>query len=256
MSEIKTIRGDQLPDDCVWEFDLSRFNLKIRYGLKPTYYYKSSRHKENYGYRFEDLEKCDKTIPDLIVTRQQKNKLGYLTENQLKKKSLKPLLGARKCAVYFWSKHDEGFHVYYHPMDTEYLASDNWLSKATLKKVYLLPDSWIKRLGECDKLTFHEVYKSPIYLYSRQRVEKFLADNAVEYSQWLDKRDKYVQIFEQNRDKIFYSRNIVKQQEEMCLKCASSCAFGGGLFCAVHPLGLEKDEIPCRDFVERQNENI
>lgn len=35
-----------------------------------------------------------------------------------------------------------------------------------------------------------------------------------------------------------------------CVICTSSCIIRskGVIFCAIHPLGLEKDEIPCPDF--------
>ncbi len=130
-------------------------------------------------------------------------------------------------------------------------TKDSWLTKSTLKRTYLLSDGWIKKLGKPDKRLPNERWKraAPIQLYSRQRVEKFLAENAEAYAQWLDKRDKYLAIFEANKEKIFAKRNLIKEQAARCLKCASGVAMDKGFFCAVHPLGQEN--LPCPDWFEK-----
>ena len=119
---------------------------------------------------------------------------------------------------------------------------------------------WIKRLGAPDKeIDNPHSYYYPIKLYSRQRVESFIAERADEYCEWLDKRDQYVEIFEQNKDKIKAGQNrareahnLVMEQQSRCLRCASSAFLGGGIFCAIHPCGLEVEQMPCQDFCERK----
>ncbi|MDJ0598115.1 MAG: hypothetical protein QNJ37_04660 [Crocosphaera sp.] len=125
----------------------------------------------------------------------------------------------------------------------------------------------IKRIGEPDIVTEHDTYKTSIYLYSRKRVEKFIADNVDEYMEWLDKRDKYIAIFEQNRDKILAgaikaqetrklnkevkkakiiaqvwklddSRKIVKEQMVKCFTCRYGNATKIGFNCNALHFGL------------------
>jgi hypothetical protein len=98
-------------------------------------------------------------------------------------------------------------------------------------------------------------------LYSRIRVEQFLADHAEEYADWMDERDRYVAIFQENRDAIaigqeryLEQRRKRKDQQRMCLRCASGCATNRGFLCAIYPLGLEDWQIPCSDEVERRQQ--
>ena len=57
--------------------------------------------------------------------------------------------------------------------------------------MYGLPDSWIARLGEPDKLVPNPHYRSrTASLYLRMRVEQFLDDNKQEYLAWLEQRKK------------------------------------------------------------------
>lgn len=51
-----------------------------------------------------------------------------------------------------------------------------------------------------------------MHLYSQQRVEAFLAEHAQEYARWLDERDRYVQIFEINRQCIEAGK--IKKREQ------------------------------------------
>ncbi|MFP4101227.1 hypothetical protein [Coleofasciculus sp.] len=104
----------------------------------------------------------------------------------------------------------------------------------------------------------HHPSWTPMQLYSRQRVERFLADHAEEYSQWLDERDRYVAIFSSNREAIaqgheryLEARSKRKAQQQRCLRCASGCATRQGFLCAIYPMGLEDWQIPCDDFVAR-----
>lgn len=134
----------------------------------------------------------------------------------------------------------------YDPKDCEFTSRDEYLTKTQVMRVYELSKGWMKRLGEPDDYADNPYSKyTPIQLFSRKRIEAFLAENAEDYSNWLDRRDKYIAIFEQNKDKI----NAKRKQEKLCLKCASGCATSEGFLCAIHPLGL--NIFPCPDWQER-----
>lgn len=166
----------------------------------------------------------------------------------------------------------------YHPDDCKWQPKDEWICKTTLKKTYLLSNKWIKRLGEPDIITENPHHRkfcggiippqtlpykfADMQLYSKQRVEAFLASHLYEYALWLDERDRYVAIFEINREKIealrasaSKNRQIQKQarreQTGRCLQCASGCARHAGFLCAIHPMGLDLHQIPCPDWTAR-----
>ena len=80
-------------------------------------------------------------------------------------------------------------------------------------------------------------------------LQKPIIENAEAYAQWLSKRDKHLAIFEANREKIFYSRNLAKQQTAQCLQCASGVSTNEGFLCAIYPMGIKF--IPCPDWSER-----
>lgn len=256
---IENIPWDTVPDGFKSESDLHKINLKPT--GKPRYYHHSMRGNHRLLYDYKETET---NIPDLpkILTKAEKDKRGYLTVNQLRKQNY--IVGNAKpaCAVWFWNRDTEmgDWAYFWDKQDCEWQAADSWLSKSTLKKIYLLSEGWIKKLGAPDREIHNpHSYSHPIKLYSRQRVEFFIAERAQEYSEWLDKRDRYVQIFEQNRDKIKAGqeklldlRNLLKDQQSRCLRCASSAFLGNGIFCAIYPSGLENDQIPCKDFYERE----
>lgn len=248
---VEGIPWEITPDGFKSKSELHKMNLKPI--GEPKYYHHSMMGNHRFLY---DVKETEINIPDLpkILTKAEKDFMGYLTENQLKKHNLVPANAKPACAVWFWNKDtlEPDWAYFWDKKDCEWQAADTWLSKTTLKKSYLLSDGWIKRLGAPDKeIDNPHSYRYPIKLYSRQRVESFIAERAQEYSDWLDKRDRYVQIFEQNRDKINESRKLLKEQQNKCLRCASSCFLDGGIFCAIYPSGLEKDQMPCKDFYER-----
>lgn len=255
---IECIDWDVKPDGFKTKSDLHKLNLKPL--GKARYYYHSMRGNHRFLYDVKETETNIANLPE-ILTKAEKDERGYLTVSQLRKQNL--LAGNAKpaCAVWFWNRDTEmgDWAYFWDKKDCEWQAADSWLSKSTLKKVYLLSDGWIKRLGAPDKeIDNSHSYTHSIKLYSRQRVELFIAERAEEYCEWLDKRDRYVQIFEQNRDKIkagqerlLVFRNLMKEQQSRCLRCASSAFLGDGIFCAIYPLGLEIDQILCKDFYER-----
>lgn len=79
-----------------------------------------------------------------------------------------------------------------------------------------------------------------------------MAQRAEAYAEWLDKRDRHLAIFEANREKIFRSRNLAKEQTAQCLKCASGISTNQGFLCVIHPMGL--NFLPCRDWSSREKQ--
>lgn len=64
-----------------------------------------------------------------------------------------------------------------------------YVYKTTIKEAYGLTDSWIKRLGEPDKVAPNPHYRSKkSYLYLRRRVEAFIGAHQDEYDELLKKR--------------------------------------------------------------------
>ncbi|MBD2489036.1 hypothetical protein [Aulosira sp. FACHB-615] len=205
---------------------------------------------------FYDIENCEVDNPRLppIVQWDDVETLNLKTISQLKKINLAPSEETTPRAVaWVWDRNKEwGVWIpLYHEDGCKWNPRDNYITKFKLQAVYLLSRGWIKQLGKSDKELVNLRFPNgpTIKLYSRQRVEKFLADHAEEYAEWLDKRDKHIAIFENNKDKIFAKRNAIKEQTKLCLKCASGCSLEKGIFCAIHPMGLL--DMPCPDFKER-----
>lgn len=184
------------------------------------------------------------------------------TKSQLKKENLAPGDASPRGFFRVWDNREKEWEtvLLWHPENCNWEARDKFIAKTTLSKTYLLSKSWIKKLGEPDLVLDnpHHPRYATMQLYSRQRVERFLADRAEEYAKWLSDRDRYVAIFEINRDKIERGRERARSekkkrlaQTKKCLRCASGCALPQGFLCAIHPMGLEEHQIPCPDFVER-----
>ena len=156
-----------------------------------------------------------------------------------------------------------------------------FLSKTKLKQNYHLSPKLLELLGKPDKLEANPINKhyAPVQLYSRKRVEKFLADHAEIYLNHLAKRQTYLAIFEKNRDKLLSPKSRKKAQETkklkqkvpivlkqykwdennkkvalqslQCLRCAYGVVGGSGFLCSVNPLGLDVDQLPCKDWEEK-----
>lgn len=208
---------------------------------------------------------CTLIDPTLPPYTPKNSNLELKTEKQLLDLNL-TVEGVNPRGFYRWyDRHGYTVNVFlYHPDDCKWQPKDEWICKTTLKKTYLLSDRWIKRLGEPDLITEnpHHHKFADMKLYSKQRVEAFLAENAEEYACWLDERDRYVLIFELNREAIEAGRAAAnknrqtekqakKEQTALCLRCASGCAMPKGFLCAIHPMGLELNQIPCPDWLAR-----
>lgn len=251
---------DNRPKDLKTPNQLYRYNRKA--GDTP---YGCIWHDKDWVflYRWEECPISDESMPPYIEYGAAPE---LKTEKQLKDNNLVP--GDAKPRGFFrlWDSKEKYWITFflYHPDDCEWNPPDNYITKSTLKDRYLLSDSWIKRIGNpdliCDNPHHHRW--SSMRLYSRQRVEQFLADNAKEYSEWLDERDKYIAIFEEKKEVIAQCRErhleIKRQRKEQqiqCFQCASGCALGRGFICAIYPKGLEDYQIPCVDFVDRKKLN-
>ncbi|MCC5640639.1 hypothetical protein LC593_33370 [Nostoc sp. CHAB 5844] len=249
---------------------LHKQNLQPKKGAEPSGCHYSM--KRNEWIWFYDEKDCELSNPELPPILQWDDVGELKTVGQLKKINLAPSENIKPCAVaWVWDKDIEwGVWIpLYHEDDCKWNPKDTWITKTQLKEKYLLSDAWIKRIGEPDRLLDNPHYRNApsIKLYSRKRIEKFLADNAEKYAEWLDKRDRYIAIFEANKDKILAGFNAykercevikkdaedmrkkIKEQTKMCLKCASGCSTPQGFLCVIHPMGLL--DIPCSDFQER-----
>lgn len=238
------------PAHLMDEIALHKRNLKPKKGAKPSgvvYWMRKSYYIEYY-----DEKDCEINNPKLPPIYQWDNLGEFKTIGQLSKLNLSPVDESlpRGVANVWDYENKTGVWVNLYHQDDCKSKQEVWITKTQLKQKYFLSEGWIKRLGQPDKLVDHpKYYNAVIKLYKVERVETFLAENAEDYANWLERRKRHLAIFEANRDKIFARREALKQQTQQCLKCASGCTLPNGFFCAVHPLGLEK--IPCYDFQER-----
>lgn len=288
-------RKEAIPLKLKTERELELLNLKLKKDASERGCYrvweKYSKYEWNLVtvplYSLEDCEIVDLSLPPCYDSDSYPPELK--TEKELKEINLAPgEASPRGCYRVAWYGQIQTT-LLYHPDDCEWKAKDQYLTKTTLRSTYLLSQGWIKRLGEPDKVLEnpHHHKWSDMQLYSKQRVERFLAEHAEEYAAWLDERDRYVLIFELNRERIEagraaarmalidererqlierqrqrLSRGIIQElgdltneeirtQTTLCLRCASGCAMTEGFLCVVHPLGLEPHQIPCPDWQER-----
>lgn len=261
------VANPNLPPIYTWNTrpaDLKTPNQLYKYNRKPGDKPHGCIWNEGswvYLYRWEECPIADPTLPPY---REYGTFPELKTRSQLKKENLVPQCGAAPRGFFrVWDKEEEWWItvLLYHPEDCEWEPPDNFITKSTLRSRYLLSDSWIAHLGKPDLIRENPHYPTwtPMRLYSRKRVEQFLADHAEEYANWMDERDRYVAIFDQNREAIIQGqeryleqRRKRKDQQRICLRCASGCATNRGFLCAIYPMGLEDWQIPCSDFVERR----
>ena len=232
------------------EVALYQQNLK---GIEPRAVFRCNN-RWDFLYRYDEAQIDDPTLPKYI---DYSHRGALKTEGQLSKLNLTPGAAQPRAFARWFSGKEWVTLLLYHPDDCEWESPDQFITLGKLRDRFQLSQSWINRLGAPDLITEnpHHKYFAPMKLYSEQRITKFLADHAQEYSEWLDQRDKFVAIFEKNREainqgKIKYEekRKKRKNQEQQCLQCASSCATNQGFLCAIYPLGLEDSQIPCQDF--------
>lgn len=196
-------------------YQLQRWNLKPG-NAKPQGCYWGWRNSEwVYLYRREDCEVDDPNLPPCFDKEELPADLK--TREDLEQLNLTPGEAQPRGCHRYWSKYNGWVTVLlWHPDDCQWQAQDNYICKTTLRQTYLLSDRWIQRIGNPDLVTdnpHHEKWNA-MKLYSRQRVEAFLAANAEEYARWLDERNHYIQIFEANREAIAAGRARARAERE------------------------------------------
>ncbi len=203
-----------------------------------------------------DLENTTILDPNLPPVYPYQDRGDLKFDYELRKMNLVPGTAPPVGVVNWWDK--EAHHYYwkylYRVEDCEWKAKDNYITKTTLKKKYLLSEGWIKRLGGADMEVENPHYKNAhdMQLFSRQRVEEFIANNAQEYAKWLEKRDKLVDHYHKYKDKITAKR----EQKKLCDRCKCGTTFmsedkGEQFLCVVHTQGLES--VPCPDFLDKNS---
>lgn len=247
------------PEELRSLIELHKQNLKPKAGtLKAGCRWLKSETTWLWLYDINDAEVDDPDLPPIYSWDARPPELK--TPGELRQQSLSPEgVSPKGCAWVFDKKEEWGKWIYlYHPEDCQWKAKDNYISKQTLKTAYLLSDRWIFRLGSPDREVENPHYRraAPMKLYSRQRVEEFLALHAEDYARWLDERDRYLAIAEAQKPHREAARAEAKKQKQLvadqtarCLKCASGCATPHGFLCAIYPMGFPC--IPCPDWQER-----
>ncbi|WP_088893149.1 hypothetical protein [Leptolyngbya ohadii] len=198
-------------------YQLQRWNLKPG-NAQPKGCYWSWRDSEwVYLYDRADCEIDDSRLPPCYDKEAIPPGLKNQEELEKLNRSSKDI-PPRACYRHWSSRGLDWVTVLlWHPDDCPWSPQDRYITKTTLRRTYLLSDRWLARLGEPDHRTdnpHHEKW-SAMQLYSRQRVEAFLAENAEEYAQWLFERDRYVAIFEQNREAIEAGRSAAVQSRRV-----------------------------------------
>lgn len=86
---------------------------------------------------------------------------------------------------------------------------------ATIKRLYKLPESWIKRLGNPDEYVTNPHYRTgpKAQLFSRLRVELLIEENAEEYQKMLERSEKRrenmtVVMQKKKTDLVDWARNV------------------------------------------------
>lgn len=258
----ETYTWQNRPDNLKTANQLQRFNLKPG-KAKPKGQCPS---RSGWIYLYdpssdEGFEILDPTLPHCYRSKEDVPD-SLKSERDLKSINLIPGNAQPLGCYRYWEREEEAWTtvLFYDPADCQWEAADQYLCKTTLRQTYLLSDRWIKQMGVPDRIVENPHHRkfAPMYLYSRQRVEGFLAEHAEEYARWLSERDRYVAIFEQNREAIQSGQLRAKEaklqtrdQMSRCLQCASGCATPQGFLCAIFPTGLEAHQIPCVEWSPR-----
>ena len=271
--EVTRYNWTERPENLKTIVELERLNLKpkeetiergVIFSMKGGFYWLYS------------LEESEIDNPDLPPVYTWDNRGDLKTSGQLKNIGLEIGNALPKGTASIWDKKLEEivWIPLYDPKDclpkteNQNPIIKNWqtwepdilITKTTLKERYLLSEGWVKKIGDPDKVTWNE-YRRPVKLYSQRRIDTFFAENAEEYAAWLVKRNKYLEIFESNREKILEAGRIsrekklseekkLQKQMEFCFGCASGASTPQGFLCAIHPI---VKTIPCPDWTSRMS---
>jgi hypothetical protein len=112
------------------------------------------------------------------------------------------------------------------------MTTKDYIYKSTIKETYGLTDSWIKRLGEPDRVVPNPHYRSKnSYLYARARVEAYIEEHQAEYNALLAGRAKRSE----------RAKKAADHRANEMIEWASR-------------VRIEIDRLPRRDRLERQAE--
>ena len=287
---------ETLPLNLLKQSELKILNLKPKIETDPTGVYWS-----NYDEKFiplYDPNRCERDRIDLpgVYLRDGFIPRRRLTNGTSAKVNLPvefELVPSHLKTAYIWSQknpllqvHPEtpprgcvwrnGWEYLYAEEDLILHDRDVYISKTKLKQIYHLPKTLIDKMGKPDYYALNPINDSypTVHQYSRYRVEQFLKDNAEAYAKHLAQYDRYLAIFNANKDKIAAGRKKAKAIKQMgtkgkvlvqqfkwnpkdpgiyeqcvkCLTCASSKVSNSGFLCAIHPLGLDLESFPCPDW--------
>lgn len=244
------------PPNLKTAVELKRLNLKPKAGdgVKGTVFSMKGGFYWLYDEKDSEIDN-----PDLPPIFSWDNRAELKTPGELKKLQLEPGDTKPKGVASVWDKESEAvvWIRLYDPQDCR--ERDTLITKTVLKERYLLSESWVKKIGEPDKLTTNE-YNTMVKLYSKRRVETFLAENAEEYAAWLVRREKYLEIFEANKERILSAakvsrekkleeKRILQEQMTLCFRCASGASTPQGFLCVIYPT---VQKIPCPDWTPRR----
>ena len=270
--EVTRYTWDERPENLKTEVELERLNLKPKEGV---FIYGVIFSMKGGFYWLLRLEDTEINNPDLPPVYSWDNLGNLSTPGRLRKIGLEVGNAKPKGTASVWDKEKEEviWIPLYDPEDCTRMEEqkpiiktwqswecDQFIMKSTLKEKYLLSEGWIKRIGEPDKISYNQ-YLREVKLYSQKRIDTFLSENAEEYSKWLIKRDKYLQIFEDNREKILEAARQSREkklsekqkleiQMKLCFKCASGASTPQGFLCAIHPIVKQN---PCPDWTDRRS---
>ncbi|WP_107670507.1 hypothetical protein [Cyanothece sp. BG0011] len=244
----------------------NRGNLKLSFELKPlnlkatdntkksgAIWWYDKEIKDYYWMFLYDINDCEIDDPSLppVYSYNGRKAFNLFFEKELKIKGLIPSKNAKpQGIVAWWGDHGFYWRKLYREEDCDRYIGDVFLTKTRVKKQYLLSEGWVKKIGLPDKVEDNPRYKNsyPMSLYSRQRIEKFLVDNIQEYGEWLEKREKYVENYNKNKDKIQKSM-LQRKQCESCLRGEYYRSPTGRQFlCVVHAYEIP---YPCPDHLEK-----
>ena len=260
--------GKATPRGVIWNFTHNRFD---------------------YLYSPSECESANSNLPQIYLrSRQLRGECpaGFeLVPDGLKSayiwSQINPLQQVRQGAAAKGCYWDGDIYVnVYGREDLELHDRDIYLSKTKLKQIFHLPPSLIKQLGKPDRYDENPVnaYYPPVHQYKRSRVERFLADNAEIYAKHLARYDRYLAIFNANKEKLAAGKarsekikreigrkgqkllaqfdwnvksDVAIAQCKKCLTCASSYASPEGFLCAINPYGFDLAAAPCHDWREK-----
>lgn len=247
---------------------LHSLNFRVKDGELPRGCWGES----NWYLLYEDdqLEIADPTLPPAYLLESSGFKEMVRSPEmksvpELRKEHLQPKPNAQPCGCYRQFDNYGKWLMLYHVNDCEPGERLQYITKGRLKDVYRLSDSWLEKLGKPDITTDNPHYKrgAPMQLYVRGRIEDFLAENAEEYSTWLERRDRFIEVAKQNQERMregkhrsMEAKEKIRHQTKMCLRCASGIATDTGFLCAIYPTGWA-DDVPqqhfCLDWVQRKS---